>query len=264
MALETAVARQARGAGSTLAAGKDRAGHAEKAGGKPRVIGDVEIDEPGHGADIRSISKAGKLSRLKGGGAMRMRTLVLAFTLGVAMGTAAVAEATHKGYEMPPYTVELTDGAREVRDYGPHLLAEVKVSGSRNTAIQTGFRLLAGYIFGGNAAGEKIAMTVPVAQTPDGDDWTVSFMMPARFTKDSLPAPKSDAIRFVKVPAARQVVQRFSGIPTTAKLDALAAALKSWAEAEGLTILAGPHFYFYDAPMTLPWNRRNEVAFTIR
>jgi hypothetical protein len=174
------------------------------------------------------------------------------------------AEGSHKGYEMPPYTVERSAGSREIRAYGPHLLAEVQVSGSRQGAIQAGFRVLAGYIFGGNAEGEKIAMTVPVAQTPDGDDWTVSFMMPARFTKDTLPAPRNDAIRLVEAAASRQVVERFSGLPATGDLAARAEALRTWAESQGLTIMAGPHYYFYDAPMTLPWNRRNEVAFTIR
>jgi hypothetical protein len=184
------------------------------------------------------------------------------------MAGGVMAEDTHKGYEMPPYTVEATDGAREIRTYGPHLLAEVQVSGNRQGAIQAGFRVLAGYIFGGNETGEKIAMTVPVAQTPAsdpaGDRWTVSFMMPARFTKDTLPTPRTDAIRFVEAGPSRQVVERFTGLPGTDDLAARAKALRQWAEDQGLTITAGPHYYFYDAPMTLPWNRRNEVAFTIR
>ncbi len=192
---------------------------------------------------------------------MLMR-LVLA--LGVAMAGVAGAEGTHKGYEMPPYTVEWAEGAREIRAYGPHLLAEVKVAGGRQGAIQTGFSLLAGYIFGGNATGEKIAMTVPVAQTPEGDHWTVSFMMPARFTADRLPAPRNDAIRFVEAGPSRQVVERFSGVPATEDLATRAEALRVWAEGAGHRIVAGPHYYFYDAPMTLPWNRRNEVAFTLR
>ena len=191
---------------------------------------------------------------------MRMQALVL----GVMMATAAGAETTHKGYEMPPYTVERTEGVREVRAYGPHILAEVQVAGSRQGAIQTGFSLLAGYIFGGNATGEKITMTVPVAQTPKGDQWTVSFMMPERFTKDSLPTPRNSAIRFVQAGHSRQVVERFSGLPGTVDMAKRADALRAWAEAQGMTITAGPHFYFYDAPMTLPWNRRNEVAFSIR
>jgi hypothetical protein len=193
-----------------------------------------------------------------------MRHVLTVLAMGVAMAGAGSAETTHKGYETPPYTVERADGMREIRAYGPHLLAEVTVSGSRQGAIQSGFRVLAGYIFGGNESGEKIAMTVPVAQTPEGDTWTVSFMMPASYTKDTLPTPRTDAIRFVEAPASRQVVERFSGLPGTANLAERAEALRAWAEGEGLTITAGPHYYFYDAPMTLPWNRRNEVAFTIR
>jgi hypothetical protein len=191
-----------------------------------------------------------------------LKRLVLA--LGVAMAGEAGAEAAHKGYEMPPYTVEWAEGAREIRAYGPHVLAEVRVSGSRQGAIQTGFSLLAGYIFGGNATGEKIAMTVPVAQTPNGETWAVSFMMPARYTVETLPTPRSDAIRFVQAGPSRQLVERFSGLPATQGLAERAEALRAWAEAQGFEIVAGPHYYFYDAPMTLPWKRRNEVAFTIR
>jgi hypothetical protein len=195
-----------------------------------------------------------------------MWRILMALAMGMTLTGAGevMAEDTHKGYEMPPYTVERTEGSREIRAYGPHLLAEVRVSGGREGAIQAGFRVLAGYIFGGNDSGEKIAMTVPVAQTPAGDTWTVSFMMPARYTKDTLPIPRTDAIRFVEAAPSRQVVERFSGLPASDDLAARAEALRDWAEAQGLTIIAGPHYYFYDAPMTLPWNRRNEVAFTIR
>lgn len=56
--------------------------------------------------------------------------------LGVVMAGQAGAEATHKGYEMPPYTVEWQDTPREIRAFGPHLPAEVKVSGSRSGAIR--------------------------------------------------------------------------------------------------------------------------------
>ena len=195
-----------------------------------------------------------------------LKRIILA--LGVAMAGDAEAETTHKGYEMPPYTVDWQDGTREIRSYGPHLLAEVKVAGSRSGAIQKGFRVLAGYIFGGNATGEKIAMTVPVAQTPDatpeGETWVVSFMLPARYTTETLPAPRNDSIRFVQAEPSRQLVERFSGLPGTENLADRAEALRVWAKAQGYEIVAGPHYYFYDAPMTLPWKRRNEVAFTIR
>lgn len=187
----------------------------------------------------------------------------LGLVLGAVMATGAGAE-THKGYEMPPYTVEATEGPREVRAYGTHLVAEVMVEGDRSTAVGRGFRVLAGYIFGGNAGGGKIAMTVPVAQTPVGaGTWTVRFMMPSAWTRETLPAPKDARIRFVEVAPERQVVERFSGLPQTVDMEKRAAALRVWAEARGLRVTAGPHYYFYDAPMTLPWRRRNEVAFTV-
>lgn len=187
----------------------------------------------------------------------------LGLVLGAVMATGAEAE-THKGYEMPPYAVEAAEGAREVRDYGAHLVAEVTVDGDRATAVGRGFRVLAGYIFGGNDGGGKIAMTVPVAQTPVGaGTWTVRFMMPAEWTQATLPAPKDARIRFVEVAPERQVVERFSGIPQTTDMETRAAALRVWAQARGLRVTAGPHYYFYDAPMTLPWRRRNEVAFAV-
>jgi hypothetical protein len=88
-------------------------------------------------------------------------------------------------------------------------------------------------------------------------------MMPAAWTEATLPAPKDGRIRFVGVAPERQVVERFSGIPQTADMARRADALRVWAEGRGMRVTAGPHYYFYDAPMTLPWRRRNEVAFTV-
>jgi hypothetical protein len=41
------------------------------------------------------------------------------------------------------------------------------------------------------------------------------------------------------------------------------AELRGLAAQQGLTLGAGPFYYFYDAPFTLPWNRRNEVSFRL-
>jgi SOUL heme-binding protein len=178
---------------------------------------------------------------------------------------AGMAEAEgYKGYEMPPYALESREGGYELRAYGAHLVAEVQVRGSRDGAISAGFRVLAGYIFGGNDRGEKIAMTVPVAQSPvEGGAWIVRFMIPSGKSLDRLPVPKDGSVRFVEVKPERQVALVFSGTRGDKVLAEKAGALKAWAEGRGLTILAGPHYYFYDGPMTMPWNRRNEVAFTV-
>jgi hypothetical protein len=190
--------------------------------------------------------------------------------LGVAMAVAGVPAAaeTWKGYEMPPYRVQAAEGAREFRAYGPHLLAEVTVTGSRSGAASQGFRILAGYIFGRNADGAKIAMTVPVAMAPLGDragqTWRMTFMMPAAWPRDRLPAPADPRIRFVDDPGGQMVAERFSGWPGEDDLWTRADGLRNWAAGQGLTVTGAPRFLFYDAPMTLPWNRRNEVALPVR
>ena len=192
---------------------------------------------------------------------MQRMWIVLAMLAGMA-GQGMADE--RKGYEMPAYTIEATEGTREVRSYGPRMVAEVTVQGDRKAAINTGFRVLAGYIFGGNAGGNKIAMTVPVDQADQGGGvWTVRFTMPSEFTADSLPKPDDDSIILRPLPPARMVAESFSGLPDSDDMAARAAALADWAKARGLTVTGGPVYSFYDAPWSLPWNRRNEVAFAL-
>lgn len=188
---------------------------------------------------------------------------------------AAVEAEMYKGNETPAYRVEEADGTVEIRSYAAYVAAEVTVAGSRDGAINAGFRILAGYIFGGNASKAKVAMTTPVTQsekiamtapvTQAGSDagWTVQFMMPARYTLDTLPVPDDPRIRLVSVPARRMVVLTFPGMATTEGLQARTETLRGWAAARGIVLRGGPQFMFYDSPFTLPWSRRNEVAFDL-
>lgn len=66
--------------------------------------------------------------------------------------------------EEPAFKTVMSDGAFEVRDYPSLVVAEVTVTGEQKEAASKGFRLLAGYIFGGNRRRQSIAMTAPVAQ----------------------------------------------------------------------------------------------------
>lgn len=179
---------------------------------------------------------------------------------------AVYAEAEmYRGYETPPYEVTRADGSFELRAYQPHVVAEVTVRGDRSGAINKGFRTLANYIFGGNVEEQKVAMTVPVAQTPSDDGtWTVNFMMPSDYSMETLPKANNPAIRFVTAPQENQIVVAFSGRSTDRLLDRKTAELEAHAAAEGLTITGAPRYYFYDDPFTLPWNRRNEVAFPVQ
>jgi hypothetical protein len=170
-----------------------------------------------------------------------------------------------KGYEMPAYRVEVAESAREVRAYGPRVVAEVTVRGDRRAAVSTGFGLLAGYIFGGNEGSAKIAMTVPVEQADQGEGlWVVRFTMPAEAVATGLPVPKDGRIVLRELAAARMVVEGFSGMPDGDDMAARAEALRVWAEGRGLRVTGGPVYAFYDAPWTPAGARLNEVAWEVR
>jgi hypothetical protein len=189
-------------------------------------------------------------------------------------------------YESPRYTVEevLTKNI-ELRAYEPMLLAEVTVEGDRGTATGRAFRILAGFIFGGNtsrrpagpvtqtgvktdedkeAKPEKIAMTVPVIQTSEGEKrWRVSFMMPSKYTQSTLPIPENDRIEVYTTHAHRAVALRFSGRHSDSNFATHIEELRKFARDRSLPITGEPILAYYNAPFSLPFLRRNEVMFVL-
>lgn len=188
---------------------------------------------------------------------------------------AIVTTASH-AIEEPQYQLLQSDGAFELRQYEPVLLAQVEVDGEAGAARNAGFRLLAGYIFGGNQGQKKIAMTAPVTQAaaPPGEKiamtapvtqaaagparWRVSFTMPRAYTLDTLPTPNDARVQFVTLPGDRRAVIRFDGFSSESNLGRHRALLEAWVQQRGLRPVGDYVSAFYNDPMTLPWNRRNE------
>ena len=107
--------------------------------------------------------------------------------------------------EEPEYEVLSATGDVEFRRYSPYIVAEVTVSGG--AADRRAFRLLAGYIFGDNDTGEKMAMTAPVETR--GDDY--AFVMERKYSMDTLPTPKNERVQLRNKQARTVAVRRFSG-----------------------------------------------------
>ena len=166
----------------------------------------------------------------------------------------------------------------EIRDYTPLIVAETAVSGDRETAIRQGFRTLADYIFGNNTAFSVVAMTAPVTQQPrnesiaitapataqaNGADWTVRFVMPARYTIDTLPPPNDPAVSLKQVEGKRYAAIRFSGLARDATLRRYTERLEKFINTKGLRPLSPPAYAFYNPPWTLPFLRRSEIMIEI-
>jgi effector-binding domain-containing protein len=180
--------------------------------------------------------------------------------------------------EHPKYTVLESQGEIEIRQYAPMIVAEVEVKGERMKALNEGFRLIANYIFGNNLSskkvamtapvtqepGEKIAMTAPVIQDGSGDSWKVRFVMPGQYALDSLPKPKNEAVRLISIPARKVAAIRFSGYNTDKNINTHREILIKYIEEHHLAVVGQSTTAFYNPPWTLPFLRRNEVAFELQ
>ena len=163
---------------------------------------------------------------------------------------------TAKAIEEPAYSVEKAWEAEqiEIRRYAPRVMAVTTVRGNEDD----GFRVLAGYIFGGNATEQKIAMTAPVQQSMSGNA-EMAFMMPAEYSLEDLPEPDDERVGFEVAPAYTAAVIRFSGWASADKADEHWQRLRQFLIAERIDITGEPTLNQYNPPWTLPFLRRNEI-----
>ena len=177
--------------------------------------------------------------------------------------------------EEPDYQVLQSELNIEIRFYKPMIIAEVNVEGIRKDAIRDGFRLIADYIFGNNTNGShtkipgraknglKIPMTAPVQQQSTGKSWQISFVMPSKYTIDSLPEPKNDSVKLKEILSKKFIVIQFSGKISNENLAEHEKQLMNYIKAKDFKTYGSPKYAFYNPPWTLPFMRRNEVMLEI-
>ena len=169
----------------------------------------------------------------------------------------AIIIATSRTEHQKYATLE-KDGRFEIRHYPRSMMASVKRTGSYGSVSGEGFRILAGYIFGGNEKQKKISMTSPVRMSQEEDQFTMSFVMPSGMDNDSLPVPDNPAIRIWESKGGRTASISFGGFANdriiAEKKKELAAMLLS----KGLGHKEDFEFLGYNPPYQLLM-RRNEI-----
>lgn len=201
--------------------------------------------------------------------------LVIALIIWIA-GTLLVI----RGIEEPKYTVIEKREGYEIREYASYIVAEVEVEGDMRTAMNSGFRQLAGYIFGGNTTKSSIAMTVPVMDTtktsesiamtaPVMDTLSssgkriVAFTMPSQYTLETLPKPSNANIRFRRVEKSRRAVLRYTWYATEARVESKKKLLREFLVRDGYVMKGEIISAQYNPPASFPPLRRNEVMVEI-
>ena len=180
--------------------------------------------------------------------------------------------------ETPKYSVSKKQNEIEIRQYSGYIQAEVTVEDKNyKSAIERGFNVLAGYIFGNNVSRQKIEMTTPV-QTSQSEkiamttpvtitgasNFTVAFIMPAEYTLETLPQPNDTRVHFTHIPVRTMAAIRFSGYFQQETIQKNKHHLSHWLDAYGLEtegdfIVAG-----YNPPWVPGFLARNEVLIQVK
>jgi len=181
--------------------------------------------------------------------------------------------------ENTDYSVLESKKEYEVRLYPRHIVAQTTVTGPYKEALNQGFRIVAGYIFGGNTKKESIAMTAPVVEkTPEfesiamtapvtasieGESHVIAFGMPKSYTLETLPTPTDSRVKIVTIPEKKMAVIRFSWFRTDHRVQSKKQELIDALKKDNMVIVGEPQYAGYNAPWTPPWMSRNEVLVEI-
>ncbi len=174
--------------------------------------------------------------------------------------------------EQLKYTVLDSSKEYEIRQLETHLVAETQVKGGFETATNNGFSIVAGYIFGENKPKEKIAMTTPVVTeekekiamtapvvTEENDEiQTLYFVLPSKYTLETLPEPTDSRVKIKEVKGKKIAVLKFSGFYSDEKFEQKKAELKKYLERDGL-VYGKISSAGYNPPWTPPFMNRLEV-----
>lgn len=168
------------------------------------------------------------------------------------------AYKSKKDIEMYPYVVNKKYDGFEIRSYESTLFTSVKLPTKEyKNASGSGFRILAGYIFGGNDRNEKIAMTSPVAMSLE-DSMTMMFMVPKKYKKETLPQPNQTQIQFTEEPAKVVAAITFGGWANDERIEEYKQKLIAALKKEDIPYTNKFYLLGYNPPFELV-NRRNEV-----
>ena len=180
--------------------------------------------------------------------------------------------------ERAKYTVVEREDNFELRQYEPHLVAETIVEGDFDEVGNEGFRRLFDYISGKNrkqqsismtapvsqeADSEKISMTAPVNQVRVGGKYRITFLMPAKYTMETLPEPLDTRVELKEVPGQLIAALRYSGTWSRDRYEKKRVRLQALMRQKGLETAGEPIFARYNPPF-MPWFlRRNEVLIPV-
>jgi hypothetical protein len=165
--------------------------------------------------------------------------------------------------ENQKYRLVLKEDQFEIRFYPAATFAKIYSDGTDYKSVaSSGFRKLAGYIFGGNDQGKSISMTAPVRMEMSEKGSTMSFVMPEKYKESDLPKPKDASVHIEKSSPQYVAVISFGGYADDEKIKEHRDELLKLIQKKGIQVAGEYTFLGYNAPFQF-WSRKNEVVIPI-
>ena len=170
---------------------------------------------------------------------------------------------SNSNIEKQKYRVVKTENGFELRYYPPATFATVKSSAKSYRELSgSGFRTIAGYIFGGNESSTKIAMTSPVHMDINEKESSMSFVMPSNYDVKSLPKPNDARVEIHQTPGEYAAVIEFGGFANDASIRKHAEELKQLLDQKGIKTIGNFRYLGYNPPYQII-ARKNEIVVAV-
>ena len=165
--------------------------------------------------------------------------------------------------ETQAYKVVRTEKDFEIRFYPSVTMASITSSAKTYKELgSSGFRKLAGYIFGGNSTQQKIAMTAPVHMDINDSVSTMSFVMPAEYNKGNLPLPNNEEVKIETTDDEYVAAITFGGFASGKHIKENIEKLESALKANSISYYGHFRFLGYNPPYQL-FGRKNEIIVSV-
>jgi hypothetical protein len=170
---------------------------------------------------------------------------------------------SNSNIEKQKYRVVKTEKGFELRYYPPATFATVKSSAKSYRELSgSGFRKIAGYIFGDNESSTKIAMTSPVHMDINEKESSMSFVMPSNYDVKSLPKPNDARVEIHQTPGEYAAVIEFGGFANDASIRKHAEELKQLLDQKGIKTIGNFRYLGYNPPYQII-ARKNEIVVAV-
>ncbi len=174
-----------------------------------------------------------------------------------------VSMAMSESYKEPNYSLISKKGRIETRQYESYVIAKTSNSKGSSELNSNMFRVLAGYIFGGNSKQESIPMTTPVITKESSSSYDMIFFMLDASTESDLPIPNSSNVSIEQINMGKIISIRFGMWATDERVDKYKKRLGRHIEENNISVKSPLMIAQYNSPWTMPPFRRNELMYEI-